>query len=52
MRVIENDGQIISVAVEPSLPSINQPDEVDAVLAMLENNVEQAFLLKEVSNAQ
>lgn len=52
MKVIENDGQIISVAVEPSLPSINQPDEVDAVLAMLENNVEQVFLLKEVLNAQ
>ncbi len=52
MRVIENDGQVVAVPVEPSLPSINQPDEVDFVLDVLRNDDEQMYLLNEVLNAQ
>lgn len=52
MRVIEEGGEIVGVLVEPSLPSINQPDEVDEVLDILENSDEQISLLKAIKNAR
>ena len=48
MRIIENGYNLYSVAVEPSLPSINEPHEADIVLNYLKNNVEQQLLLKKI----
>lgn len=48
IRIIANGLQLRSVAVTPSLPSINQPDEVDAVLDCASNDVEQREILARV----
>ena len=48
MRILENDFHLQSVSVEPSLPSVNEPDEVSAVLSFIENDKEQTFLLKSI----
>ncbi|MDB9916099.1 3-deoxy-manno-octulosonate cytidylyltransferase [Alphaproteobacteria bacterium] len=48
MRIIENGYNLYSVAVEPSVASINEPHEADIVLNYLKNNVEQQLLLKKI----
>jgi len=48
MRIIENDHTLQSVSVEPSLPSVNEPEEAEAVLDYIRNNAEQAALLKKI----
>jgi 3-deoxy-manno-octulosonate cytidylyltransferase (CMP-KDO synthetase) len=48
MRIIENGFELLSVPVEPSLPSINEPYEVEVVLEYLKNNKEQEEILKKI----
>lgn len=48
MRIIESGFPLVSVTVEPTLPSVNEPHEVVAVLDYLCNNAEQSKLLREV----
>ncbi len=48
MRIIENSYDIYSVAVEPSLPSVNEPQEVDIILDYIKNNEEQKELLTKI----
>jgi 3-deoxy-manno-octulosonate cytidylyltransferase (CMP-KDO synthetase) len=48
MRIIENKFPLYSVAVSPSLPSINEPHESEIVLEYLENNVEQKKILAKI----
>jgi len=48
MRIIENGFTIKSIAVEPSLPSVNEPGEVDVVLTYIQQNKEQANLLVQI----
>lgn len=48
MRIIENDHTLQSVSVEPSLPSVNEPEEAEVVLDYIRNNAEQAALLKKI----
>jgi len=48
MRIIESGYDLYSVAVDPSLPSINEPHEADIVLDYLKNNSEQNTLLKQI----
>jgi 3-deoxy-manno-octulosonate cytidylyltransferase (CMP-KDO synthetase) len=48
MRIIENGFIIKSIAVEPSLPSVNEPGEVDIVLKYIQQNKEQTNLLEQV----
>lgn len=48
MRIIENDHAMMSVAVEESLPSVNEPHEADIVLEYVERNPEQRDLLQTV----
>jgi 3-deoxy-manno-octulosonate cytidylyltransferase (CMP-KDO synthetase) len=48
MRIVENNYDIHSVSVEPSLPSVNEPHEVDIILDYINNNEEQAALLKKI----
>lgn len=48
MRIIESGLPLASVNLEPSLPSVNEPHEVDIVLEYLRNNVEQSKLLGQV----
>lgn len=48
MRIIENNHRLMSVPVEESLPSVNEPHEADEVLSYVENNEEQAALLNEI----
>jgi len=50
MRLIENDFSIHSVHVEPSLPSVNEPNEIYPVIEYLENNSDQKKLLSKVLN--
>ena len=45
MRIIENGYSFKSVKVNPSLPSVNEPEEVDIVLKYIENDKEQKKLL-------
>lgn len=47
MRIIENGFGIHSVAVEPSLPSVNEPNEADIVLEYIQSNREQQEILKQ-----
>lgn len=46
MRIIENNFKFKSILVEPTLPSINEPTEVDIVLKFIDNNIEQFKLLE------
>lgn len=48
MRIIENGFNLQSVSVTPSLPSVNQVDEVETVLEYINNNAEQKALLEQV----
>ena len=48
MRIIESGYDLYSVPVNPSLPSINEPHEVDIVLDYIKNNSEQNILLKKI----
>lgn len=48
MRIIETGHQLMSVPVEESLPSVNEPEEADEVLAYIENNTEQNMLLNKI----
>jgi 3-deoxy-manno-octulosonate cytidylyltransferase (CMP-KDO synthetase) len=48
MRIIEIGGQLSSVAVEPSLPSVNEPSEEQIVLDYIEADREQRELLTRV----
>ena len=46
MRIIENGYSFKSVTVNPSLPSVNELEEVDIVLKYIENDNEQKKLLE------
>ncbi len=48
MKMIEYDYILRSISVTPSLPSINEPDEVKTVLEYIESDEEQKKLLKSV----
>jgi 3-deoxy-manno-octulosonate cytidylyltransferase (CMP-KDO synthetase) len=48
MRIIENAFNIWSVDVSPSLPSVNEPDEIEVVLDYLQSNAEQRVLLERI----
>jgi 3-deoxy-manno-octulosonate cytidylyltransferase (CMP-KDO synthetase) len=48
MRMIENGYEVTSVAVSPSLPSVNEPAEAEIVLNYIENNMEQKDLLNKI----
>lgn len=48
MRMIENGYKVTSVAVSPSLPSVNEPAEAEIVLNYIENNMEQKDLLNKI----
>jgi 3-deoxy-manno-octulosonate cytidylyltransferase (CMP-KDO synthetase) len=48
MRIIENGFHFQSVSVSPSLPSVNQADEVNIVLDYIESNIEQKALLEQI----
>jgi len=48
MRIIENGYKLQSVAVSPSLPSVNEPEEASIVLEYMKSNSEQQRLLKEI----
>lgn len=48
MRIIENGFLLKSVAVSPSLPSVNEPSEADTVLKYINTNSEQKSLLYKI----
>ena len=48
MRIIEHGYEVYSVNVERSLPSINEPHEISAVMEYLQNDHEQMRLLQKV----
>jgi len=48
MRIIESGYDLQSVAVEPSLPSVNEPHEAEIILDYISNNVEQKILLEKI----
>jgi 3-deoxy-manno-octulosonate cytidylyltransferase (CMP-KDO synthetase) len=50
MRILENGFALDYVEVAPSLPSINEPHELDEVLALLRDNPEQRDLLSSVTS--
>ena len=50
MRIIENGYAIKSIPVEPSLPSVNEPEEADIVLKYISSNAEQKALLDRILN--
>jgi len=50
MRILENDGHLQCVSVEPSLPSVNEPHEADIVLDYIQHHPEQKALLEMIIN--
>jgi 3-deoxy-manno-octulosonate cytidylyltransferase (CMP-KDO synthetase) len=48
MRIIENGYKLFSVDVSPSLPSVNEPEEVKIVKDYIKNNSVQQELLNKV----
>ena len=48
MRIIENGYELHSVAVDPSLPSVNEPQETDIILDFIKNSVEQKIILEKI----
>lgn len=48
MRIIENGYSLRSIAVNPSLPSVNEPAEAGVVLACLRQDGEQSVLLEQI----
>lgn len=48
MRIIEIGADFRSIPVDPSLPSINEPHELDIVLKYIEQNQYQADLLQKI----
>jgi 3-deoxy-manno-octulosonate cytidylyltransferase (CMP-KDO synthetase) len=48
MRVIENGYTMVSVPVNPSLPSVNEPEEAHIIQDYLKGNREQEQLLNEI----
>ena len=50
MKAIENGFQINSVNLTESVPSVNEPNELDIVLKYLDNNKEQNILLNKIKN--
>ena len=50
MRIIENNYKLKSVSVSPSLPSINEPLDVDIVLNYIKENIEQQEILNKILN--
>lgn len=50
MRILENDGHLQSVCVDPSLPSVNEPHEADIVLKYIQHHPEQTALLEAIIN--
>lgn len=49
MRIVEGGGRLVSVAVDESLPSVNEPHEADIVLEYIRTNSEQQQLLDRIS---
>ena len=48
MRILENDYNLQSVPVAPSLPSVNEPHEADVVLEYIQREPEQKALLQKI----
>lgn len=48
MRIIESGHRIYSVPVFPSLPSVNEPEDVDVVLEYFKANEEQQSILAKI----
>lgn len=48
MRIIENNYSLFSVSVRPSLPSVNEPSDVDVVMNYLNESPEQHNLLQKL----
>jgi len=48
MRVVESGGLLVSVPVDISLPSVNEPHEADIVLEHIQADAEQRALLERV----
>ncbi len=51
MRILENGFQMRSVPVEPSLPSVNEPEDVDTINNFLRSNSDQKNLLATILRA-
>jgi len=47
MKIVENNHSLIAVPVEPSLPSVNEPVDVENIYYFLENDKEQKSILSE-----
>lgn len=50
MRILESDHVLQSLSVEPSLPSVNEPNELDVILKYLNQSVEQIELLRAITS--
>ena len=48
MKIIENEFSLFSVPVDVSLPSVNEPSDVDKIYTFVQNNVDQSRLLKSI----
>ena len=49
MRIIENGFSLMSVPVAPSLPSVNEPHDLEHVLNHLKDNPDQHVLFDYVT---
>ena len=49
MKIIENNHYLIAVSVHPSLPSVNEPVDVNKINSFLENDKEQISIINSYS---
>jgi len=52
MRILENGFTMQAVKVEPALPSVNEPEEINIIFDYLDRHPEQQKLLQQVLNIQ
>ena len=48
MKMIENGYKLSAVLINPSLPSVNEPSDVNSVLNHLKYDTEQNILLQKI----
>lgn len=47
MKIIENNHSLIAVSVHPSLPSVNEPSDVEKIHTFIKNDIEQSSILNQ-----
>ena len=50
IRIVDNNYKLKSISITPTLPSVNEPEEVEIVNEYISENEEQKKLIKLIQN--